>query len=228
MPRKSFYISLVLLAGVYALLHLLERGPVVVAARNLGRLTAHIAGYDGTDFAFEDRVMEELDPDDTLSRRYVPGTGDLQPIVLYVGYYGTAKGGRTGHNPYACYPGAGWGVVSDERVPVDFAGRTVSVNEIVVKRGLETQVVLFWYQSQRDRIIARGLQQNLNRFCNRLLHGRDDGAFVRLSADAPEQVAPVSNQLRRFASQLMPLLAANWPAEREVSGEGPARPAPGR
>lgn len=215
MPKKSFLVSLAILAAFYALLSALERAPVVVAARNLSGLPTEIAGWRGSDFSFEDRVMKELDPDDTLSRRYASPSGG-PPIVLYVGYYGTAKGGRTGHNPYACYPGAGWGIVSDERVEVSFRGRPVKVNQIVVRQGGEEEVVLFWYQSRGDRIVARGLQQNINRFLGRLLEGRDDGAFVRLSRPSGGDAAATSRLLRGFAAELMPQLAAHWPQEREA------------
>jgi len=216
MPKKSFFVSLIVLVGFYFVVGALERGPVVVAARTLGALPRTIAGYRSEDFSFEDRVMKELAPDDTVSRRFFPASGGV-PIVLYAGYYGTAKGGRTGHNPYACYPGAGWGITEDERVQVPFAGRGVAINQIVVKRGGEREVVLFWYQSQRDHVVAKGLQQNLNRFWNRVANGRDDGAFVRLSADVVgDDAGPVKEQIQRFAAALMPQLAAHWPVEKEA------------
>jgi EpsI family protein len=216
-PAKRFFVSLALLAGFYLLLSSLERGPVMVAAKNLDRLPHTIADYQGTDYTFEAAVMEELDPDVSVSRQLLPPEGSgLTPLFLYVGYYGTAKGGRTGHNPYACYPGAGWAIISNERVEVPFGGRQVQVNQIVVRRGSEEEVVLFWYQSAGDRIIVSGLQQNLNRFFGRILHGRDDGAFVRLSAPVTGEVGPVSEQLRSLAAQLMPELSRYWPQEREV------------
>jgi EpsI family protein len=215
MPKKSFLVSLALLAGLYLLLGALERGPVVVAARTLSGLPTTLAGCRSSEFRFEDRVMKELDPDDTLSRQYAPLSGG-RPIVLYVGYYGTAKGGRTGHNPYACYPGAGWAIVSDARVEVSFGGRPVKVNQIVVRRGSEEEVVLFWYQTQGENVAARGLQQNLNRLKQRLLYGRDDGAFVRLSTESAGDSTGASRKLRRFAAELMPQLSAHWPLETEV------------
>ena len=216
MPRKSVIISLVLLAALYGLLHATERGAVVVAEKNLQAVPAELLGYRGVDFRFEEKVMKDLAPDDTVSRHYAPPASG-RPIMLYAGYYGTAKGGRTGHNPYACYPSAGWVILSDKTVEVPFGGRGAGVNQIIVKRGIEEECVIFWYQSQRDHIVvAKSIGQNVNRFWNRLLNGRDDGAFVRLSAPTEGNVEGCSKELRRFASALMPQLAAHWPREREA------------
>ncbi|MFH0810729.1 MAG: exosortase C-terminal domain/associated protein EpsI [Pseudomonadota bacterium] len=222
MPGKKFYVSLAAILACFLGLHLLHRNPVVVVATNLERLPPALAGFQGHDNPFETAVMEELAPDASLSRSLVPPSGSrLAPMFLYVGYYGTAKGGRTAHNPYACYPAAGWSIVSDGRVEVYYQGQDepASVNEIVIKRGLESQVVLFWYQSRCNHIVHSGFQQNLNRFFSRLLHGRDDGAFVRLSADAGEDVGRARRQLASFAERLIPQLAAHWPEEREVKGQ---------
>ena len=50
----------------------------------------------------------ELRADFNLQRAYTGPAGSL--IWLYLGYYGTDRGGRPEHTPRGCYTGAGWGI----------------------------------------------------------------------------------------------------------------------
>jgi EpsI family protein len=73
-----------------------------------------IAGFKATEDSFSDAVYKELNADMHVYRHY--RSDDGRQVDLYIGYYGTAKGGRTPHNPYGCLPGAGWGIVEDQRI----------------------------------------------------------------------------------------------------------------
>ena len=115
MSTKSFTISLIiLLATIASVAAIASRGETVVVATNLENLPMEIAGFKATEDFFPDSVYKELDADKHVYRHY--RSEDGRQVDLYVGYYGTAKGGRTGHNPYACLPGAGWGIVEARKV----------------------------------------------------------------------------------------------------------------
>src|SRR5665811_1355673 len=107
--NKTYGICLVSLFTTLLIAGLLSIRPKPVIARtNLEYLPKEIAGYKGVDDTFPEAVNRELNADKQLYRHY--RSSDGSQIDLYIGYYGTAKGGRTGHNPYACLPGAGWAI----------------------------------------------------------------------------------------------------------------------
>ncbi len=238
--RHAFLISagLLVIAGAIAF-PIAWGSDVVVAAVNLDHLPRQILGFEGRDDRFDESVYRVLNADNHVLREYRRGA---HPAVwLYIGYYGTARGGRPSHVPQACYTGQGFSIVEWTKVPVlspepsrpvpsrvegraspepsrlvpsQVAGR---VNKMHVKRGSEHQLVLFWHQS-KDKVLADGIEQNLHRLKNRLLYNRDDGAFVRLSTSmSPDNEAEALALLQNFAGELLKLLPANWPEERRGS-----------
>ncbi|MCH8960606.1 MAG: exosortase-associated EpsI family protein [Bacteroidetes bacterium] len=85
---------------------------------NLDHLPRHILGLNGRDDRFDESVYRVLNADYHLLREY---RSDAHPAVwLYIGYYGTAKGGRPSHVPQACYTGQGFSIAcpkNDGRQP---------------------------------------------------------------------------------------------------------------
>ena len=137
-------------------------------------------------------------------------------ISLYIGYYGTAKGGRTGHNPFACLPGAGWGIVDAGTVEIrpSYYPSGVKINYVVASRDGTYNVMLHWYQSAANSILASGWQQNIHRFRSRIVHNRNDGAYVQVNTFTQEsQIADARETLKEFSLALLELLPAYWPLE---------------
>jgi len=192
---------------------------VVVVSKNLERLPYTISNFQGVDLSMDENILRILDTDVYLFRNYVTQGGD--PITLYIGYYGTKKGGRSDHNPEGCYPGAGWSILSEGRtqifIPDKQWNRAVDLNILEVKKDNATQLVFHWYQSDRDKVIVSGVQQNIHRFISRLLSNRDDGAFVRVSMNIHGDKARTRDDIERFIKQLFPLIAEYWPQEEEIS-----------
>lgn len=163
------------------------------------------------DIPVEPAIEAELAADLNLQRVYLgPGSA---PIWLYVGYYGTDRGGRPEHTPRACYPGQGWAIAADRVVEVT-PGGDLRVNEYLVERDDERQLVHFWYRSHLRTGMLGGLDQNLDRIVGRLAYGRADGALIRLSTpiDDEGEVA-ARGRLIAFASELDPVFAGHWPIE---------------
>jgi len=182
---------------------------------NLENLPMEIAGLKATEDFFSESVYKELNADKHVYRHY--RSDDDRQVDLYVGYYGTAKGGRTPHNPYACLPGAGWGIVNAHKVKLeaDYYPHGVEVNYILSQKDLNYDVVLHWYQSDRDKILATGIQQNIQRFLGRIFHNRNDGAFVRVSVTTDHRHIEESKKLAKFfAQKVLALLSNYWPLEK--------------
>ena len=115
MPKKPFTLSvLILLATIASIAVVSQRGVPRVVATNLEKVPMEILGYKASEGRFEQAVYDELDADKHVYRHYLNDRGEL--IDFYVGYYGTAKGGRTSHNPYSCLPGAGWSILEAKSI----------------------------------------------------------------------------------------------------------------
>jgi EpsI family protein len=204
---SALWIGLTLLVG--AAVWWLELRPALrVDASRLGALPLEIGAWRGESIELEATVERILRADFNLQRAYFrPDQGE--PVWLYVGYYGTERGGRPEHTPHQCYPSAGWRIESqDELEQAPLRG-----NEWVVAQDGERQLVLFWYQSSRRAGMVDDLELSADHLSGRLHEGRADGALVRLSTPlSPDQPAARA-RLVEFARALDPLLAERWPIE---------------
>lgn len=215
MKSKSFIfsLSLFLLAGMGVAM-IAWRGEPRVIETKLENLPMEIAGFRGLEGRFPDSVYKELNADRHVYRHYRDRTG--RQVHLYIGYYGTAKGGRTGHNPYACLPGAGWAIIEARnlRLKTRKFADGVDLNWVLARKGEVYETVIHWYQSAGVIVLATGFDQNIQRFLGRILHNRNDGAFVRVSVLTHEEGLPAAGDLARsFSVNILDLLPDYWPVE---------------
>ncbi len=187
------------------------RGDPRVDTEALATLPLRIGAWNSFEVPLEPRVEEVLQADLNVQRSYQGPTGDL--IWLYIGYYGTARGGRPEHNPSSCYTGAGWYIEATRQLDVS-PEEDFRINEYRVVRGRERRLVHFWYRSHRRTGMLGGLDQNIDRMIGRLFFGRADGALVRLStALREEDEVGARSRLMSFAASVDPLIAERWPKE---------------
>jgi EpsI family protein len=185
-----------------------------IDASALATLPNRIEVYEGRDVPLESTVESVLRADFNLQRAYY-GAGSL--VWLYVGYYGTTRGGRPEHTPRGCYTGAGWGIESARSLKVAPNGE-LQVNEYLVERDGERRLVHFWYRSSRRTGMLGGWDQNIDRFVGRLTDGRADGALIRISTPLlGEDEIGARGRLLGFASALDPLFVERWPTESQAS-----------
>ena len=185
-----------------------------IDASALATLPMRIDVYEGEEIPLESIVESLLRADFNLQRAYY-GAGSL--VWLYVGYYGTARGGRPEHPPRGCYTAAGWRIESARTLRVVPNGE-LRANEYLVERNGERRLVHFWYRSARRTGMLRGWDQKIDHSVGRLFHGRADGALVRISTPIRgDDEINARGRLMGFASALDPLLAERWPTESEAS-----------
>lgn len=214
MRNSSFITALVLLVVTGAASSLLAyRSTPVVVATNLEKIPMEIDGYRAIEDTFPESVYKELNADKHLYRHYRAADGSV--IDLYIGYYGTAKGGRTGHNPYSCLPGAGAAILETRGVKVPVDGKEITLNYIMSKKD-DTKLIMFhWYQSAGRNIVTSGVKQNLKRFVGKILYNRNDGAFISLTTVAPDNdIKAAEQRLVSFAANTIGLLPVFWPVEK--------------
>ena len=213
-----FLISLTLLGLTTVGTFLISlRGEVVVTEKRLNTLLYTIDKWTGEDHQFESSIYKELDTDDNLFRHY--DSTDNNPLWLYIGYYGTKKGGFTSHVPKYCYTGAGWEIVEMNDVDIHWKSRntTVQVKKLLLRRENVQEVVLFWFHSAGDKVLDYGPRLKINKFWGKITTNRADGAFVRISASVLNDVDETFEYEKQFASKLLEYLPQCWPVEENAS-----------
>lgn len=190
------------------------RKPLELDARNIERLPIELAGWKGEDYPISEIVEQLLRADSQVQREYTNAAGEL--VWLYVGYYGTERGGRPEHTPWACYPSAGWLIESSTELPLaDFEGgiEDARMNELVVEQGGQRRLVHFWYATHRSTALATESALVLDHLIGRFsASGRADGALVRISTpiEDDDEIAARS-RLRKISGPLVLGLANHWP-----------------
>lgn len=219
MTNKNLIISLIILAATLCAVKAVSKRSVPVVVRtNLEQIPMEIAGFTATEDSFSQAIYDELNADAHVYRHY--RSADGRWVDLYIGYYGTAKGGRTPHNPYACFPSSGWTIIEAKTESLDPEddrnySAEVPVNYMLVNNGESYNVVLHWYQSDGNKVLATGIQKNIQRFIGRTMKNKNDGAFVRVSAIADEEnIDKVKDMVSFFSKQILTILPSYWPEER--------------
>jgi len=214
--KKSFTVCILLLiVALVVATGITRRAKPLVVQTNLENLPMVIAGYTAVEDSFSETVYRELNADKHVYRHYRATDGTQ--IDLYMGYYGTAKGGRTGHNPYACLPGGGSAIVETGKVALQqqAQNKTVSVNYILARKNEANTLMLHWYQTEGSTVVVNGMQQNIQRFLGRVLRNRNDGAVVQITAPSSDVAVPQTKQkIEQFAGIVLNLLPSYWPIEK--------------
>lgn len=221
--RRDALIALAMLTlGAFAWIVDLARPTWIVDAQALAHLPLQMGDWRGRDIPLAGTVEEILDADFHVQRLYE--TGREPPVMLYVGYYGTTRGGRPEHTPRGCYVGAGWGIERSESVAFDPSDPSSSATEYLVERRGARQLVLYWYRSYRRTGMTDGLMLSWDRLAGRLTSGRSDGALIRLATPLLSPSDDARKRLTAFAQHLDPLLGDHWPREMKDTATAASPP----
>jgi EpsI family protein len=180
------------------------RQPLDELPRQLGAWTR------SSDAAFADDIVAQLGVDEYINRQYAPATAGMAPIALYIGYYNSQRQGDTIHSPQNCLPGAGWQPVQTGYAAIPGAGGAARVNQYVIQKGIDRQLVLYWYQG-RGRIVANEYTNKLLLMYDAARLHRTNGALVRVIAPIATQTSEAAADALAFASALLPRLSAHLP-----------------
>ncbi|HWI20888.1 MAG TPA: EpsI family protein [Vicinamibacterales bacterium] len=161
----------------------------------------------------EEDILKVLGVDDYLSRIYWRPDGAA--VGLYIGYYGSQRQGDTIHSPLNCLPGAGWEAVHEGRLQIndiDPSGRDIIVNRYIVQKGLERQLVLYWYQSH-GRVTASEYSSKMYLIHDAIRLNRTDGSMVRVIAPIlpGDDGASAEKLAESFVRLLFPALPSYLP-----------------
>jgi EpsI family protein len=216
MISRLLFITAALLSTAAYLSHasrpekIAPRAPFASFPMQVGRW----AGRTAPDF---DRgVVDVLGVDDYVNRFYESGPDFAH---LYVGFYQSQHEGTTIHSPLNCLPGAGWIPIASERivltVAADGATRPVTVNQITIQKGLDKQVVLYWYQSH-GRTVASEYWGRIYLVLDSIRLNRSDAALVRLivpiDSTLPQAESAAKQTAVELAETMFPVLGRYLPS----------------
>jgi EpsI family protein len=210
MIARLYTLSACFAVTALALLHW-TRGEATPARLSFTTFPAQISDWSGSRAPeFDAEVIGVLGVTEYVNRYYSRGD---QIVHLYIGYYGSQREGSSIHSPMNCLPGAGWVPVSTARVAVpissDPGSGTADVNRVIIQKGLEKDLVLYWYQSH-GRIIPSEYWSKWFLVVDSMRLHRTDAALVRVIAPyrdrdpAPERVAEAT--AGDFVRTMIPLL----------------------
>jgi len=136
-----------------------------------------IDGWSGFEGRFD--PIYGGDPSDTRLLR-VYRQGDEPPVILYVGFFGELATILDVHTPELCYPAEGWEILrSGKAFAESFRGEQIQAKEILVDKGGNKRLVVWWYNAGSHPIETR-IRHVYAMLAMSMITGRTDGSMVRL------------------------------------------------
>lgn len=209
----AFVTCLALLIGMAATSYLIQgREETPPPRQTFLDFPMEFSGWHGTPMAMEKHYIDTLRFDDYLLADF-EGPASA-PINFYVAYYQSQKKGQSAHSPKTCLPGGGWEMSSLTTTSVTEVGtgKAFPVNRVVIQKGHDRQIVLYWFK-QRDRLVTDEYVVKVLLFWDALVRQRSDGAMIRLTASLlpGEDETAVDRRLQQFASLVQPMMSAYVP-----------------
>jgi len=165
----------------------------------LSNLPAHLGTWTPSDdIEIDEESLKVLNADDYVNRTYVrPSTSSVD---LFIAYYGSQRQGGTMHSPLNCLPATGWQPLSEEDMSIDAAPTPVSARRVVIQKGLNRQLVIYWYQSH-GRSVASEYSSKVHLVLDSIRQHRSDAAIVRVVSPVDGEAAAID-----FIRSLQPVL----------------------
>ena len=216
-----------MLVCTWVVLQSVSHGEPVIAKKPFVEFPLVFEGrWEGKELGLDQNVLDILKLTDYMMRVYVPvnskttentevGHGkelsrnETQqsikgPVWLYVGYYRSQRTGATYHSPKNCLPGAGWQFVQSDYVTVPLSGTSgVTINKVLIQKGLEKQVILYWYHD-RGRVIASEYWAKGYMIWDAMTRNRTDGSLVRISIPVLDNPNEAYRRGEKFLQDLWP------------------------
>jgi EpsI family protein len=208
-----FWLVVVLLLATAGFLRSRSGAENLPPHQELASFPLQIGDWNGREILISDDIRKILGDGDFMQRSYFRSSRE-PGVDLFIGYFPTQRTGSTIHSPKNCLPGAGWVPVESRNVPLRWPdGKTKMVNRYVIQRGLNRQLVFYWYQSH-DRVVASEYWAKFYMMADAIRMNRTDGALVRfITPLAPGESADAGqNRILGFTQEVLPLLRTFIPS----------------
>ena len=208
MKRWPFLTAVLLLIGTFGLIQSFSENEQLVSNKAFAQFPLHLGeAWKGRELGLDEKVLDKLKLSDYMMRVYVPvvaqGGEESElfeaedqesqtprvrphlPVWLYVGFYQSQRTGATYHSPKNCLPGAGWQFMKSDFITLTMPDQTrITVNNVLIQKGIDKQVILYWYHD-RGRVIASEYWAKGYLVWDALIKNRTDGSLVRISVPVP-------------------------------------------
>jgi len=198
-----------LVVAAVVLDHASQSEPVALRTP-LASFPTEVDGWKSTrTVEFDPKIVTILGVTEYLNRVYVREQ-DRTQVGLYVGYYKSQRQGESIHSPLNCLPGSGWQPITSGRaiipIPADasasLAAPSIEVNRYVVQKGLDTLLVLYWYQSH-GRVVASEYWSKIFLVTDAVRLNRTDGSIVRVIAPVADGTAEAAARAQDAATHFI-------------------------
>jgi len=197
------------LLGAYVLFHTMSHGEPIIPHRPLRDLSYSVGNWSGQELPLAGQIVQAVGVSDYTNRIYFRPANP--PVQLYIGYYANQRAGDTMHSPKNCLPGSGWDPISAGYAAIPLTTyRQIVVNDYVIQKDLDKQMVWYWYQG-RGRVIASEYAGKFWMVTDAISRNRTDGALVRLITPMTDDETKARMRLISFAQSLFPDLDAIIP-----------------
>jgi EpsI family protein len=191
----------IVLGGATIGLRVLSHGEPMLLVHPLNSFPLELGSWQGREVPIDADTLKVAAVDDYLSRVYKAPDGSA--VGLYVGYYKSQQTGDAIHSPKNCLPGSGWQPLTAGRLDITLPNGThAPVNLYVIEKGLNRQLVLYWYQSH-GRIIASEYWAKIYMVHDALRMNRTDSALVRIITPFKQDREAAQERVTAFAQQML-------------------------
>ena len=201
---RTLIVVVILLATAWAT-QVLSRSEAIEPKRSFDQFPLKTGDWKGIRSGLDSRIYSILGVEDYILADYHNSEG--RTVNFYVGFYQSQKEGDLIHSPKNCMPGAGWNIMETAPEYLLFKGDEApsTVTRLLLKKGADRQIVLYWFQS-RGRIIASEYMQKVWLVFDAITRNRTDGSFVRLITPVTGSEAATLEVLKKFAREIKPHL----------------------
>jgi exosortase D (VPLPA-CTERM-specific) len=199
-----------LVGGLFSLaLYFFPAPPTVLPDRTPFMLfPREIANQYGAFESLDPAVAKTLAADDYVAASY--SGGGKSPVNVFVAYYDDQTNGAGIHSPEVCLPVGGWEVFSIDPAEVSFPDTTYGtfeLNRSVIQKGLNKQMVYYWFE-QRGRRMTNDFLAKLVVVYDSWMRGRRDGALIRFVTPIhpDETEADADARLQAFMAEALKVM----------------------
>jgi exosortase D (VPLPA-CTERM-specific) len=190
--------------------------PLVEVEREpFGLFPLRLGEWTGRPEPLAPTIEQVLAADDYVNMDFLH-PAEAAPVSLFAAYYRTQSGGAGIHSPEVCLPADGWEIFAIEPVEVALsgaAGDSIPLNRAVIQKGLDKQLVYYWFESGGERS-TNDMLLKLRSIAATLTRGRTDAALVRVVTPiGPDGEAAADARLTRFLEASVDRLRRNLPEE---------------
>jgi len=235
MKKWPFLIAIFLLIGTFGLIQSFSKNERLMSNKAFEQFPLNLADeWKGRELGLDEKVLDVLKLSDYMMRVYAPvvaqggeesalseredqkrqmaRVASYLPVWLYVGFYQSQRTGATYHSPKNCLPGAGWQFMESDFITLTMPDQTsITVNKVLIQKGLDKQVILYWYHD-RGRVIASEYWAKGYLVWDAMTKNRSDGSLVRISVPVKDgTVQEAFDQGVEFLRDLWPILLEYMP-----------------